>query len=307
LFEEEADRHFKVAVRGFFHVYIGQEAIAAGLRSSMRLSDPLISGYRQHGLAIAKGVTTKAAMSELFGKITGSIKGKGGSMHFFSKEHAYYGGDGIVGGQIGTGAGLGFAEKYKESGNVAVAMFGDGAARQGMLLESFNMAMTWKLPVIFICENNFYAMGTSVERTSNVHDIYKLGSAFDMPSFQVDGMRPEAVHEAMTAALERARKGEGPTFLEIRTYRYRGHSRSDAALYRTREEVEAWKKKDPIETVRETILENELASLEEIEAIDERITAEIEAAVEFAQDSEFPTPDELYTDNYSEPYPFLNE
>jgi pyruvate dehydrogenase E1 component alpha subunit len=190
-------------------------------------------------LAIAKGISCNAAMAELFGKATGSTKGKGGSMHYFSKEHRFFGGHGIVGGQIGMGAGIAFADQYNETDRVTVVMFGDGASRQGILHETFNLAMLWKLPVIFICENNGYAMGTSVERTSNVVNIAQMGTAFDMPSFSVDGMVPETVHAAIETACVRARAGEGPTFLEIETYRYKGHSMSDPQKYRTKEELQS--------------------------------------------------------------------
>lgn len=307
-FEELAQQAYAVdrKIRGFCHLYIGQEAIAAGLKSATRQTDPWITAYRQHGLALTKGISANECMAELFGKATGNVKGKGGSMHFFSKEHCFFGGDGIVGGQIGVGAGLGFAEKYNETGNVSITLFGDGAARQGILFETFNMAMTWKLPVVFICENNFYAMGTSVERTSNVTDMYKIGSAFDMPSFQVDGMKPEAVHLALEEACERARRGDGPTFLEIRTYRYRGHSMSDPQKYRSKEEVEAYKQIDPIITTEQTILKNKFATEAEMEALRQRIEAEMEECVRFADESPWPDAAWLYDDNYTQKdYPFL--
>src|SRR6195952_1833090 len=202
-FELKAEEMYKMAgkIRGFFHAYIGQEAIAAGCMTATRQEDPFITGYRDHGLALAKGVTADACMAELYGKATGVAKGKGGSMHFFSAEHYFFGGHGIVGAQIGAGAGIAFAEKYKGTDNVCLTFFGDGAARQGMLHEVFNMAMLWKLPVIFICENNNYAMGTSVERTSNVVDIYKIADAYDMPGDSVDGMSAEAVHEAISRTV----------------------------------------------------------------------------------------------------------
>ena len=247
-----------------------------------------------------------ACMAELYGKATGCSKGKGGSMHFFSLEHNFFGGHGIVGAQIGTGAGLAFAEKYKGTDNVAVCFFGDGAARQGMLHETFNMAMLWKLPVIFICENNMYAMGTSVERTSNVLDIYKLGNAYDMPSDTIDGMSPEAVHEGMERAVKRARTGEGPTLLEIKTYRYRGHSMSDPAKYRTKEEVEEYKEKDPVNVVLKTIQKNKWATEAEIEAINEKVKQQVEHCVQFAEESPWPSDDELLKDVYTqEDYPFI--
>ena len=242
-FESKAEEMYKMAgkIRGFFHVYNGQEAIAAGCMTATNQEDPFITGYRDHGLALAKGMSPNSAMAELYGKATGCSKGKGGSMHLFSKEHNFFGGHGIVGAQIGTGAGLAFAEQYRGSKNVVLCYFGDGAARQGMLHEVFNLAMLWKLPVVFICENNNYAMGTSIERTSNVIDIYKLADAYEMPSDKIDGMIPEAVHEGVVRAVKRARDGEGPTLLEMKTYRYRGHSVSDPQKYRSKDEVEDYK------------------------------------------------------------------
>jgi len=222
-FEEKAGQLYGMQkIRGFCHLYIGQEAVSAGIMSALRPDDNLITAYRDHGLALAKGMTANECMAELYGKATGCTGGKGGSMHFFSKEKRFFGGHGIVGGQIGLGAGIAFADYYNENDRVTVCMFGDGAARQGILHETYNMAMLWNLPVIFICENNFYAMGTSVERTSKVLDISKMADSFDMPAETVDGMDPEAVHVAMEKAVTRAREKGGPTFLEIRTYRYRG-------------------------------------------------------------------------------------
>ncbi|GIV32148.1 MAG: pyruvate dehydrogenase E1 component subunit alpha [Saprospiraceae bacterium] len=295
-------------IRGFLHVYIGQEAVAAGMESAIRREDAVITGYRQHGIALGRGCTARECMAELFGKITGVNKGKGGSMHFFSKEHRYFGGNGIVGAQIPIGTGIAFAEKYKGTDNICVTMFGDGAARQGALHESFNMAMTWKLPVLYICENNQYAMGTSVKRTSNVTDIYKLGCAYEMPSEPVDGMRPETVHEAVARAAEHVRAGNGPYFLEIKTYRYKGHSVSDPATYRTRDELKAYMEKDPITMVEKVMLDSKLITQEELDEIQEKIKAEIQDAVQFADESPFPPPEELYTDNYVDPnYPFMKD
>lgn len=295
-------------IRGFLHVYIGQEAVAAGMEAALKEGDAIATAYRQHGTAIGRGVTTKEAMAELYGKETGIVKGKGGSMHFFSKEHRYFGGNGIVGAQIPIGTGIAFAEKYKETDNLCVTMFGDGAARQGALYESFNMAMTWKLPVLYIVENNGYAMGTSTARTSNVLDLYKIGSAFDMPSEQVDGMTPESVYEAVKKAAEHIRSGKGPYFLEIKTYRYKGHSVSDPANYRTKEELNEYKGKDPIKITKLTILENGLATEDELKAIEDKIKKEIAEAVKFAEESNFPDPAELYTDNYTQKdYPFIKD
>jgi len=307
-FESKAEEMYKMAgkIRGFFHVYNGQEAIAAGCMTATNPEDPFITGYRDHGLALAKGMSPNSAMAELYGKATGCSKGKGGSMHLFSKEHNFFGGHGIVGAQIGTGAGLAFAEQYRGSKNVVLCYFGDGAARQGMLHEVFNLAMLWKLPVVFICENNNYAMGTSIERTSNVIDIYKLADAYEMPSDKIDGMTAEAVHEGVTRAVKRARDGEGPTLLEMKTYRYRGHSVSDPQKYRTKDEVEDYKNQDPITKVHSTILENKFATIEELNAIDEKIAGIVEASVKFAEESPWPDDSELLKDVYIDSsYPFI--
>ncbi len=307
-FELKAEEMYKMAgkIRGFFHAYIGQEAIAAGCMTATRPEDPFITAYRDHGLALAKGVDPKACMAELYGKATGCAKGKGGSMHFFSKEHHFFGGHGIVGAQIGTAGGLAFAEQYKGTSNVVLCFFGDGAARQGILHETFNLAMLWKLPVVFICENNNYAMGTSVERTSNVVDIYKLADAYEMPGDKVDGMVPETVHDAVTRAVKRAREGGGPTLLEMKTYRYKGHSISDPQKYRTKEEVEEYKEKDPISLVLDEIKTNAFATDEEIAAIDSRIAAVVEETVKFAEESPWPDDDEVYKDVYiDQEYPFI--
>ena len=307
-FESKSEEMYKMAgkIRGFFHVYNGQEAIAAGCMTATNQEDPFITGYRDHGLALAKGMSPNAAMAELYGKATGCSKGKGGSMHLFSKEHNFFGGHGIVGAQIGTGAGLAFAEQYRGSKNVVLCFFGDGAARQGMLHEVFNLAMLWKLPVVFICENNNYAMGTSIERTSNVIDIYKLADAYEMPSDKIDGMIPEAVHEGVVRAVKRARDGEGPTLLEMKTYRYRGHSVSDPQKYRSKDEVEDYKNQDPITKVHSTILENKFATIEELNAIDEKISSIVEASVKFAEESPWPDDSELLKDVYIDSsYPFI--
>jgi pyruvate dehydrogenase E1 component alpha subunit len=307
-FESKSEEMYKMAgkIRGFFHVYNGQEAIAAGCMTATNQEDPFITGYRDHGLALAKGMSPNSAMAELYGKATGCSKGKGGSMHFFSKEHYFFGGHGIVGAQIGTGAGLAFAEQYRGSKNVVLCFFGDGAARQGMLHEVFNLAMLWKLPVVFICENNNYAMGTSIERTSNVIDIYKLADAYEMPSDKIDGMTAEAVHEGVVRAVKRARDGEGPTLLEMKTYRYRGHSVSDPQKYRSKDEVEDYKNQDPITKVHSTILENKFATVEELKAIDDKIAVIVEASVKFAEESPWPDDSELLKDVYIDSsYPFI--
>jgi pyruvate dehydrogenase E1 component alpha subunit len=306
-FEESALMMYgQQKIRGFCHVYIGQEAVAAGIESVITKDDSVVTGYRQHGTAIARGADINACMAELFGKETGIVKGKGGSMHFFDKANNYYGGNGIVGAQIPIGTGIGFAEKYKGTKNLSVTMFGDGAVRQGALHESFNMAATWKLPVLYICENNGYAMGTSVERTSNVTDIYKLGLGYDIPSEPVDGMNPESVHEAVAKAAAHIRAGNGPYFLEIRTYRYKGHSVSDPAKYRPKEEVEEYKLKDPVKVTEAKILKEKYATVEEINSIKKEIKLSIDQALAFANDSNYPDPAELYTDNYMQTdYPFI--
>ena len=307
-FESKSEEMYKMAgkIRGFFHVYNGQEAIAAGCMTATNHEDPFITGYRDHGLALAKGMTPNSAMAELYGKATGCSKGKGGSMHFFDKANYFFGGHGIVGAQIGTGAGLAFAEQYRGSKNVVLCFFGDGAARQGMLHEVFNLAMLWKLPVVFICENNNYAMGTSIERTSNVIDIYKLADAYEMPSDKIDGMTAEAVHEGVARAVKRAREGEGPTLLEMKTYRYKGHSVSDPQKYRSKEEVEEYKDQDPITKVTKTILANKYATEAELKAIDDKITAIVDGSVKFAEDSPWPDESEVLKDVYiDQSYPFI--
>jgi len=307
-FESKSEEMYKMAgkIRGFFHVYNGQEAIAAGCMTATNHEDPFITGYRDHGLALAKGMSPNAAMAELYGKATGCSKGKGGSMHLFDKANYFFGGHGIVGAQIGTGAGLAFAEQYRGSKNVVLCFFGDGAARQGMLHEVFNLAMLWKLPVVFICENNNYAMGTSIERTSNVIDIYKLADAYEMPSDKLDGMTPEIVHEGVARAMKRARDGEGPTLLEMKTYRYRGHSVSDPQKYRSKDEVEEYKDQDPIIKVRKTILENNFATEAALQEIDEKINGIVEASVKFAEDSPWPDDSEVLKDVYiDQNYPFI--
>lgn len=308
-FEEKcAQLYGQQKIKGFCHLYIGQEAIVAGMLSAMESDDKVITAYRDHGHALGMGISANAVMAELFGKITGCSKGKGGSMHLFSKEHNFYGGHGIVGGQIALGAGIAFADQYRGEKDVCFCFMGDGAVRQGALNETFNMAMLWNLPVVFICENNGYAMGTSVQRTTNMEDIYKIGLGFDMPCAPVDGMSCEAVHDAFYEAAERARSGNGPTFLEVRTYRYRGHSMSDPAKYRTKEEVEEYKQKDPIEQVRAAILKNKWASTEELDKIEEEIMAVVDESVRFAEESPYPDASELYKDVYQqEDYPFIIE
>jgi len=294
-------------VRGFLHLYNGQEAVLAGALHAMDLTkDKMITAYRNHVQPIGMGVDPKRVMAELYGKATGTSQGLGGSMHIFSKEFRFYGGHGIVGGQIPLGAGIAFGDKYHNSDAVTLCYFGDGAARQGSLHETFNMAMNWKLPVIFICENNGYAMGTSVERTANHEDIWKLGLGYEMPCGPVDGMNPVKVAEAIDEAIQRARKGEGPTFLEMKTYRYRGHSMSDAQHYRTKDEVEEYRKIDPITQVLDIIKENNYATDDEIEAINKEVKDKVKECEKFAEDSPFPDLNILHDVVYEqEDYPFI--
>lgn len=308
-FEEKCGQLYGMQkIKGFCHLYIGQEACSSGAKSALREGDKYITAYRDHGIPLALGTSPNAIMAELFGKITGASKGKGGSMHIFDKKVGFVGGHGIVGAQIPLGAGLAFAEKYKKTGNVSITYFGDGASRQGALHEAFNMAMLWKLPAIFVVENNGYAMGTSVARTSNVTELYQLGESYDMPSEAVDAMDVEAVHEAVSRAAARARAGEGPTFLEFRTYRYRGHSMSDPQKYRSKEEVEAYKDRDPIEQVKSRILEFGIATQADLDVIDAKIKVQVQESVDFAEISPFPTADEAYKDVYvQEDYPFIVE
>lgn len=304
--EKSAQLYGKQKIKGFCHLYTGQEAVVAGMMSAITKDDKVITAYRDHGHALAMGMSANSVMAELYGKATGCSGGKGGSMHMFSKEHNFFGGHGIVGAQIPLGAGMALAEQYQGTKNVSICFFGDGAVRQGALHEAFNMAMLWKLPVIFICENNEYAMGTSVSRTTNMNDIYKIGLAYDMPSKQVDGMKCETVHEAVFEAAENAREGNGPTFLEIKTYRYRGHSMSDPANYRTKDELNSYKDKDPIETTKTTILKKKYASEKALDEMEDKIIEDVEASVEFAENSPLPDPSELFKDVYVEDdYPFI--
>lgn len=300
-FEEKCGQLYGMQkIKGFCHLYIGQEACASGAVSALEKDDKWITAYRDHGQPLALGTDPKAIMAELYGKETGTTKGKGGSMHIFDKEKNFIGGHGIVGAQIPLGAGLGFAEKYKGTKNLCICYMGDGAVRQGAFHEALNMAMTWKIPVIFVIENNGYAMGTSVERTSNVTDLYKLGLAYDMPSEPVDAMNVENVHLAVKKAADRARKGDGPTLLEFRTYRYKGHSMSDPAKYRTKEELEDYKKQDPIIQVKDTILSQKIATEADLKKIDDKVKKIVDESVKFAEESAYPDKSEAYTDIYQQ-------
>ncbi len=308
-FEEKTGQlYIQQKFGGFCHLYIGQEAIVVGTASACKSGDKHMTAYRDHAHPIALGTDPRVLMAELFGRNTGCSKGKGGSMHFFDKEKNFMGGHGIVGAQIAMGAGVAFAEKYNKTDNVAFVSMGDGAVRQGALHETFNMAMMWKLPAVFIIENNNYAMGTSVERTTNVTDLSKLGLSYEMPSRAVNGMRPEDVHEAIDEAARRARRGDGPTLLDIRTYRYKGHSMSDPQKYRTKDEVGEWIDQDPIDHVLKVIKENKWLSDAKIKEIQDWVKKEVAESIEFAENSPYPDPDELYDDVYVESdYPYIVE
>jgi pyruvate dehydrogenase E1 component alpha subunit len=306
-FEEKCGQlYIQQKFGGFCHLYIGQEAVLSGMMEAIKPTDKVITAYRDHAHPLVMGSDPNRVMAELYGKATGLSKGKGGSMHMFDKERNLFGGHGIVGAQIPMGAGIAFADKYRGEDHVTVCFFGDGASRQGALYETFNMAMTWKIPCIFVIENNQYAMGTSVERTSNVTDLKTLGASFEMPSESVDGMNPEAVTEAFDRAVARGRAGEGPTLLDIQTYRYKGHSMSDPQKYRTKEEVQEYIEKDPIDFVLRKIRDNKWMDEKEIEAIEEEIKAVVLASVEFAENSPLPEKEEIYKDVYShDDYPYV--
>ncbi len=306
-FEEKASNlYIQQKIRGFLHLYNGQEAVLAGSLYAMEKNDKMITAYRNHVQPIGMGEDPRRVMAELMGKRTGTSKGKGGSMHMFSKEYNFFGGHGIVGGQIPLGAGIAFADKYLKRNSVTFCYMGDGAVRQGSFHETMNLAMMWKLPVVFLIENNGYAMGTSVERSSNHTDIWKLGLGYEMPCGPVEGMNPAKVYEAVQQAVDRARSGEGPTLLEVITYRYKGHSMSDAQPYRTKEEIAEYQKNDPIKIVEEIIENKKYATAKELEKIDNRVKDLINQCVKFAEDSDFPNPEALYQDIYTqENYPFI--
>jgi pyruvate dehydrogenase E1 component alpha subunit len=299
-FEERAGQLYGMGlIGGFCHLYIGQEAVVVGMQAAQREGDQVITGYRDHGHMLACGMDPKEIMAELTGRIGGSSRGKGGSMHMFSTEKAFYGGHGIVGAQVSLGTGLGFANKYRGDGKVAVTYFGDGAANQGQVYESFNMASLWKLPVVYIVENNQYAMGTSVERASAETELHKRGISFEIPGEMVDGMDVLAVKEAGRRALDKARAGGGPTLLEMKTYRYRGHSMSDPAKYRTKEEVEEVKTQhDPIDHVKRLLAEAGVTE-DALKDIDREVRAVVLEAAAFAQESPEPAAEELMQHIYS--------
>ncbi len=297
-FEEKAGQLYGMGlIGGFCHLYIGQEAVVVGMQMAMKQGDQVITGYRDHGHMLATGMEARGVMAELTGRRGGYSKGKGGSMHMFSKEKQFYGGHGIVGAQVSLGTGLAFANRYRNNGAVSMAYFGDGAANQGQVYESFNMAQLWKLPVIFVIENNRYAMGTAVTRASAQQDFSKRGLSFNIPGEQVDGMDVRAVRAVAERALEWARSGKGPYLLEMQTYRYRGHSMSDPAKYRTREEVQKMREEhDPIEQVRARLIRNKQATEDDLKAIDAKVRAVVADSAEFASHDPEPDVSELWTD-----------
>ena len=297
-FEERAGQLYGMGlIGGFCHLYIGQEAVVVGMQANVRGNDQIITAYRDHGHMLASGMDPKGVMAELTGRSTGYSKGKGGSMHMFSREKKFYGGHGIVGAQVPLGTGLAFANKYRVNDGVCLNYFGDGAANQGQVYESFNMAELWKLPVIYIIENNQYAMGTSVARSSAVTDFSKRGVSFNIPGMQVDGMDVEAVEAAGAEAMAHCRSGKGPIILEMKTYRYRGHSMSDPAKYRTREEVtEVREKRDPIDHFGQKLVKDGVVTEDDLKMIDKDVRAVVTVAAEFATESPEPGVNELYTD-----------
>ena len=297
-FEEKAGQMYGMGlIGGFCHLYIGQEAVVVGMKMASTAADKVITGYRDHGHMLACGMDPKGVMAELTGRRGGYSKGKGGSMHMFSKEKKFYGGHGIVGAQVSLGTGLAFASQYSGDGSVAMVYFGDGAANQGQVYESFNMAELWKLPVIYVIENNRYAMGTSVTRSSAQTDFSKRGISFNIPGAQVDGMDVRAVRAAGLSAAEHCRAGKGPFILEMQTYRYRGHSMSDPAKYRTREEVQKMRdQQDPIEQVRTRLMKEHGTTEDELKAMDGKIRGIVAEAADFAQSNPEPDPSELWTD-----------
>ena len=297
-FEEKAGQLYGMGqIAGFCHLYIGQEAVVIGCRAAMKEGDQMITGYRDHGHMLACGMESRGVMAELTGREGGYSRGKGGSMHMFSTEKHFYGGHGIVGAQVPLGAGLGFANKYLGNGSVSLAFFGDGASNQGQVYETFNMAKLWDLPVVFVIENNQYAMGTSVERSAAETELYKRGSSFDIEGIQVDGMNVLEVRDAAAKAIKHARDGKGPMILEMKTYRYRGHSMSDPAKYRSRDEVTKTRsERDPIDAVREVLLKKKWADEASLKAMDKEIKEIVKDAADFSLESPEPHPDELWTD-----------
>jgi pyruvate dehydrogenase E1 component alpha subunit len=308
-FEEKAGQMYGMQkIRGFCHLYIGQEAVAAGTVSAARPDDIILTAYRDHGLALARGMTARAAMAELYGKATGCVKGKGGSMHYFDKDLYFYGGHAIVGAHIPMAAGLAFAEKYNDTDRAVICFFGDGAFRQGAMHEAFNLASMWSLPVIYVIENNNYAMGTSVKRSGPETRMYKFGEFFGMLSYEVDGMEVTAVHRGLERALNHVRAGKGPVLIEMNTYRYKGHSMSDPQKYRTKEELDNYKNLDPIDKLADFLVDSGILTQEQLDGFEAEVKTEVDDAVQFAEESPLPDEAELYKDIYLQPdYPFIHD
>jgi pyruvate dehydrogenase E1 component alpha subunit len=295
--EKAAEEYTRGKIGGFMHLYIGQEAIGIGAMAVLRPQDKVLASYREHGHAIAKGMEPGAVMAELFGKATGCSKGKGGSMHMWSNEHGMFGGNGIVAAQLPIAAGVAFAEQYQGTDNIVVCFFGDGAVDEGAFHEALNLASIWKLPIVYICENNQYSMGMAVEKAWAIDSLMPRAAAYGMQGEQIDGMDVIHVYEAVKRAVEHARNGEGPYLLEIKTYRFRGHSMTDPAYYRTREEEQQWRTtRDPIGIFEKKLLEQGIATQGEFDENDARATQDAEDAAEFAENSPFPAPEELHTD-----------
>lgn len=298
-FEEKCGQFYGMGlIGGFCHLYIGQEAVIAGIQAGKKKNDSTITSYRDHGHIIMSGIDPKYVMSELTGRASGCSRGKGGSMHMFNSAGKFYGGHGIVGAQVPIGTGLAFAEKYNGTKNICFTFLGDGAVNQGQVYESFNIAALWKLPVIYIIENNGYSMGTSLARSTAMTDLYKKGESFAISGMQVDGMDINAVYNATVQASEYVRSGNGPVIIEVKTYRYRGHSMSDPATYRSKEEVTEYKEKDPILMVKNTILNNSYATEDKLKKIEKKIKAQIAEVAEYATSEPLPSENELYTDIY---------
>jgi len=297
-FEEKAGQLYGMGlIAGFCHLYIGQEAVVVGVQSILEPDDQVITGYRDHGHMLAAGMTSRGVMAELTGREGGYARGKGGSMHMFSREKNFFGGHGIVGAQVPLGTGLAFSNKYKGTDAVCIAYFGDGASNQGQVYEAFNMASLWKLPVVYVIENNQYAMGTSIARSSAETELFKRGISFEIPGEEVDGMDVLAVRKAAAKAVKRARDGDGPYILEMKTYRYRGHSMSDPAKYRTREEVQEMREhRDPIEMLKKKLLDAKHVTEDDLKKIEAEVREIVNDSAQFAQDSPEPHPDELWTD-----------
>ncbi len=298
-FEERSAQLYGMGeIGGFCHLYIGQEAVVVGVLMTIKKNDSVVTTYRDHGHMIARGLELKRIMSELTGRVDGYSSGKGGSMHMFSKENNFYGGHGIVGAQVPIGTGIAFTHKYNGDNNICRTYIGDGAMNNGQVFEAFNLAALWKLPVLYIIENNKYGMGTAVDRAAAGSDLYKRGEAFGIKGEIINGMNVYSVIKAAHKAGEFVRSGKGPYILEVQTYRYRGHSMSDPAKYRTKAELEEYKNSDPIEIVKEEIKKNKIASKVELENLNKKIIEEVKSAVDFALKSKFPSSEELYTDVY---------